>query len=73
MRILHFRDRHIPVVPLEWQLVANAMLNRPERVSGIAAYLLEHGFDAEYVDELLHDQHYGERTIRMAREALKLG
>ena len=72
VRILHFRDSHIPVVPLEWQLVANAMLNRPERVSGISEYLLAHGYDAAYVDELLADQQYGERTIRMAREALKL-
>ena len=72
VRILHFRDKHIPVVPLEWQLVANAMLNRPERVSGISAYLLEHGYDGAYVDELIADQHYGERTIRMAMEALRL-
>ena len=72
VRILHFREKHIPVVPLEWQLVANAMLNRPERVSGISEYLLAHGYDAAYVDELLADQQYGERTIRMAREARKL-
>lgn len=72
VRILHFRDRHIPVVPLEWQLVANAMLNRPERVSGISEYLLKHGYDRDYVEELLADQHYGERTLLMARKALHL-
>jgi hypothetical protein len=73
VRVLHFRDKHIPVVPLEWQIVANAMLNRPERVSGISKYLCEHDWDHPYLDELLHDQHYGERTLAMVREALHIG
>jgi hypothetical protein len=72
VRVLHFRGKHIPVVPLEWQLVANAMLERPERVSGISAYLLAHGWDQGYLELLLGDQNYGPRTMRTVREALKL-
>ena len=26
VRILHFEDLHVPVIPLEWQLVANTLL-----------------------------------------------
>jgi hypothetical protein len=73
VRVLHFRRMHIPVVPLEWQIVANALLRRPERVAGCARRLLDAGYDREYLDELLKDQQYGERTIAMVREALRLG
>ncbi len=72
IRILHFENLHIPVVPLEWQLVANSLLARPERVDGIARFLLQHGYDQAYLDTLLADQKYGERTLRMVREALHL-
>ena len=72
VRVLHFRKMHIPVVPLEWQIVANALLDRPERVYGISSYLLRVGYDGEYLGALLQDQQYGERTLRMVREALHL-
>ncbi len=72
VRVLHFDDLHIPVVPLEWQLVANTLLDRPERVGDISRYLLAHGFDRAYVDALLADEGYGERTIAAVREALRL-
>jgi hypothetical protein len=72
VRVLHFRDMHIPVVPLEWQIVANALLRRPERVSGCAKQLLAAGFDRPYLDTIIEDQKYGERTIQIVREALHL-
>jgi hypothetical protein len=73
VRVLHFEDMHIPVVPLEWQLVANMLLRRPERCEGIAKYLLEHGYDGTYMQDLLSDEHNGLRTIAGVREALGLG
>lgn len=72
VRVLHYRKLHIPVVPLEWQIVANALLNRPERVSGCARQLLATGFDRAYLDNILSDQAYGERTLQTVREALHL-
>lgn len=72
VRVLHFEDQHVPVAPLEWQLVANALLERPERVDGVAQHLLERGYDAAYLDALLADEGLGERTVRYSREALHL-
>ena len=72
VRVLHFRDMHIPVVPLEWQIVANALLRRPERVAGCAKQLLSAGIDHNFLDTILEDQKYGERTIHIVREALHL-
>jgi hypothetical protein len=63
---------HIPVVPLEWQIVANALLRRPERVAGCAKQLLAAGIDHSFLDAILEDQKYGERTIHIVREALHL-
>jgi hypothetical protein len=70
VRVLHFERFHIPVVPLEWQLVANALLGRPERVNGIAEYLCRHGYDRAYLDALLADRGYGERTLNWVRDVL---
>ena len=72
VRVLHFANSHIPVVPLEWQLVANALLRRPERVAGCAKRLLDAGYDRAYLDLLLEDQKYGARTLRTVREALHI-
>jgi len=72
VRLIHFEQHHIPVVPLEWQLVANVLLSRPERSTGIADYLLAHGFDRAYLDALLADTGHGERTISTVREILHL-
>lgn len=72
VRVLHFRDMHIPVVPLEWQIVANALLRRPVRVEGCAKQLLAAGYDRAYLEMILSDQNYGERTIHIVREALHL-
>jgi hypothetical protein len=72
VRVLHYRKLHIPVIPLEWQVVANAMLRRPERVAGCAKQLLAAGYNREYLDDVMQDQAYGERTLRTVREALHL-
>lgn len=72
VRVLHFGDLHVPVVPLEWQLVANALLARPERTDGIARFLRQHGYDSAYLAALLEDKHIGERVISVVREALNI-
>ena len=72
VRLIHFEEHHIPVEPLEWQLVANVLLSRPERSTGIADYLLAHGFDRAYLDALLVDKGHGERTIATVREIMHL-
>ncbi len=72
VRVLHFGGFHIPVVRLEWQLVANVLLRRPERSNGIVELLLRRGYDREYVDALLADRQIGERTIATVRRMLQL-
>ena len=72
VRVLHFGDFHIPVVPLEWQIVANVLLRRPERSAGIADYLNEHGYDRPYMRALLQDEKLGARTIATSRKAVHL-
>jgi hypothetical protein len=72
VRILHFEQFHIPVVPLEWQLVANVLLQRPERSEGIAEHLLRSGYDRQYIDLLLADGQNGERTIATVRKMMHL-
>jgi hypothetical protein len=72
VRVLHYRSLHIPVIPLEWQVVANAMLQRPERVAGCAKQLLSAGYNHAYLDDIMQDQAYGERTLQVVREALHL-
>ncbi|MBI5287697.1 MAG: hypothetical protein HY873_01855 [Chloroflexi bacterium] len=72
VRVLHFDKMHVPVIPLEWQLVANMLLERPERTTGISRFLLEHGFDRPYLDALLADRQLGSRTIAGVREVLRL-
>ncbi len=72
VRVLHFEGFHIPVVRLEWQLVANVLLRRPERSIGIAELLVRRGYDREYVDALLADRHIGARTIDAVRRMLRV-
>lgn len=72
VRILHFETLHVPVIPLEWQLVANTLLQRPERIDGITSFLHEHGFDRKYLVALLQDHQLGERTISSVKEAMRL-
>jgi hypothetical protein len=72
VRLLHFDSVHIPVVPLEWQLVANVLLDRPERSHGIADFLNEHGYDHRYLSALLEDTQLGPRTIERSKELVHL-
>jgi hypothetical protein len=70
VRVIHFETYHIPLVRLEWQLVANVLLRRPERSSGIVDLMRRRGYDRAYVDALLSDEHIGERTINTVRRLL---
>jgi hypothetical protein len=63
---------HVPVIPLEWQLVANTLLERPERSDGIARFLHEGGFDRPYLVALLEDHQLGARTIDNVRRVMGL-
>lgn len=73
VRLVHFEEYHLPMVPLEWQLVANVLLRRPERSLPIAELLLAAGFDRPHVENLLDDERLGARTIATVREMLHLG
>jgi hypothetical protein len=73
VRIVELEGMHIPVVALEWQVVANALLGRQERVDATAAHLLQTGFDEQFTRELLADHRLGARTIESVRKALRLG
>ncbi|MHB8378192.1 MAG: nucleotidyltransferase family protein [Dehalococcoidia bacterium] len=70
VRVREVDGMHIPLAPLEWQLVANALLGRGERVEGLARYLLAAGYDRRLVSELLADERIGARTTARVREAL---
>lgn len=72
VKVVQFEEYHLPVVPLEWQLVANVLLRRPERSLPIAECLLRRGFDRSEVEALLADKRRGERTIATVREMLGL-
>ena len=72
VKIVYFDQYHLPLAPLEWQLVANVLLRRPERSVPIAELLLRRGFDRPYVEDLLADRQHGERTIAAVREMLHL-
>jgi hypothetical protein len=72
VRIVDVDGMHIPVAPLEWQVVANAMLGRDERVTTIAAHLIERGYDPAFLEGLFRDERIGARTIARVREALRL-
>jgi hypothetical protein len=72
VRVCELDGQHIPCVPLEWQIIANAMLGRFDRVEALAHYLLEAGFDRAYMRVLMKDVRIGARTVRHVREALRL-
>ena len=72
VRVREVDGMHIPLVPLEWQLVANIMLGRESRAGDIARYMLAAGYDRRFLSTLLTDQRIGARTIDGVREALRL-
>ena len=73
VRMCEIDGLHIPVVPLEWQIIANAMLGREDRVDAIAAYFASAGYDRAYMENLFADPRVGARTIARVREALQIG
>jgi hypothetical protein len=52
-----FGTGRLPVVSLEYQLLANLVLGREERVSRLAAHLQEHGYDRALLERLMAEQH----------------
>jgi len=55
-REVPFAAGTLPVVSLEYQLLANLMLGREERVPRLAAHLQEHGYDRALLERLLAEQ-----------------
>ncbi|MBF6599280.1 MAG: hypothetical protein IVW36_02080 [Dehalococcoidia bacterium] len=72
VRVRRVDGMHLPLVPLEWQLVANAMLGREERIGPISRYLLDNGYDQRLLAVLLADERNGARTIARVREVLRI-
>ena len=72
VKLVIFESHHVPVVPLEWQLVANVLLRRPERSVGLSQMLLERGYDRPYLEALLTDEKLGVRTIDTVRKMMQL-
>ncbi|MEX2246700.1 MAG: hypothetical protein WEC75_08425 [Dehalococcoidia bacterium] len=73
VRVREVEGLHIPLIAVEWQIVANALLGRPERVAGCAACMREQGYDRAFLETLLTDQQLGERTISWVRRELGIG
>ncbi len=72
VRVRALDDLHIPCVPLEWQIIANAILGRDDRVGALADYLFNAGYDRGYMRSLMKDVRIGARTVARVREALHL-
>ncbi len=72
VRHVRLEELEVPVAPLEWQLVANALLGRDDRVADIAAHFRAHGYDRAFLEEILHDPHLSPRTVRRVRQELSL-
>ena len=72
VRMREIDGTRIPLVPLEWQLLANTMLGRENRAKDIARHLLRTGYDGELVASLMADERNGARTIAGVREALQI-
>jgi hypothetical protein len=72
VRICELDGRHIPVVPLEWQLVANVLLGRGARSRGIADFLLQHGYDLPFLESVLYDPLLGRPVVASVRRLLLL-
>ncbi len=50
----------VPCVPLEWQLVANMLIGREDRVPIIAEHFRTHPFDRRFVEDICSDPRLGE-------------
>ena len=72
VRHVHVGELEVPVAPLEWQLVANALLGRDDRVSDIAAHFRANTYDRAFLEEILRDRHLSQRTVCRVRRELGL-
>jgi hypothetical protein len=60
------------MIPLEWQLVANALLGRADRVEALAGYLCDQGYDRPFLETILADETLGQRTLGWVRRVMSL-
>jgi hypothetical protein len=72
VRICDVDGLHIPMIPLEWQLVANALLGRADRVEALAGYLCDQGYDRPFLETILADETLGQRTLGWVRRVMSL-
>lgn len=72
VRVCKIEGLHIPVIPLEWQVIANMLLRRPERVRPIVELLLARGFDRSFLESLLKDERLSMRAVTNVREVMRL-
>jgi hypothetical protein len=73
VRHVHVEELEVPVSPLEWQLIANTLLDRHDRAGDIAAHLRAYGFDRPFLEEILTDPHLSPRTVDRVWRDLGLG
>ena len=72
VRHVHVEELEVPVAPLEWQLVANTLLGRDDRVADLAAHFRAHPYDRAFLDEIMSDPHLSPRTLGRVRKELGL-
>src|SRR3990170_6356544 len=70
VRHVHVGELEVPVAPLEWQLVAYALLGRDDRVADLAAHFRAHPYDRAFLDEIMSDPHLSPRTLGRVRKEL---
>jgi len=68
---IDFEGRKLPIIPLEAELIAYAMMGREAKVQLIADHLRTHGYDEGLLRELIADQDLPEETSRKLWELLQ--
>ena len=68
---IDFEGRKLPIIPLEAELIAYAMMGREAKVQLIADHLRTHGYDGELLGELIAGQDLPEETGRKLWELLR--
>ena len=68
---INFEGRKLPIIPLEAELIAYAMMGREAKVQLIADHLRTHGYDEELLHELIADQDLPEDVIQRLWELLQ--
>jgi ribonuclease-3 len=67
---VNFGGRELPIIPLEAELIAYAMMGRAAKVQLIADHLRSHGYDEGLLRELIADQDLPEDATRQLWELL---